>query len=58
MALDDVLVSESSLYAISDAIRAKLGVSTRYKPAEMGPAIQSMSMADFPEMVFTGSQGE
>ena len=58
MALDDVLVSESSLYAISDAIREKLGVSTRYKPAEMGPAIQSISMADFPEIVFTENQGE
>lgn len=54
MALDDVLVSESSLYAISDAIRAKLGVSTRYKPAEMGPAIKSISMAGLPEWTITG----
>ena len=37
-----VTVTESSLENIADAIRAKLGVQTEYKPGEMAAAIQSL----------------
>mgnify|MGYP006923291002 CR=1 FL=1 len=37
-----VTVTESSLENIADAIRAKLGVQTEYKPGEMAAAIQSI----------------
>lgn len=37
-----VTVTESSLENIADAIRAKLGVATEYKPGEMAAAIQSI----------------
>lgn len=39
------LVERSSLEAIADAIRAKLGVSTQYTPAQMAAAILSISTA-------------
>lgn len=38
-----VLVTESHLIDIADAIREKLGVSDTYTPAEMGPAIETIS---------------
>lgn len=37
-----VLVTESSLQDIADAIREKNGLSTQYKPSEMGAAIQAL----------------
>lgn len=39
----NVLVESSSLTAIANAIRSKLGVETTYKPAEMADAIDSIS---------------
>lgn len=38
-----VIVTEQYLSDIADAIRAKLGVSDTYTPAQMGPAIESIS---------------
>lgn len=38
----NVLVNESSLSAIADAIRSKLGVQTTYKPGQMAEAIGSI----------------
>lgn len=53
-----VLVNESSLSSIADAIREKLGVSDTYMPSEMGPAIETITggggvvqAADLPEYV-------
>lgn len=40
--MSQVRVTESSLEDIADAIRAKLGVQTEYKPGEMAAAIQSI----------------
>lgn len=40
--MSQVLVTESSLENIADAIRAKLGVATEYKPGEMAAAIASI----------------
>lgn len=39
----NVLVNESSLEDIADAIRSKNGTSTKYKPAEMADAISAIS---------------
>lgn len=39
----NVIIDESSLYAIADAIRDKLEVETTYKPSEMAEAIESIS---------------
>ena len=39
----NVLVNENSMKAIADAIRAKKGVSTKYRPDEMPDAISSIS---------------
>ena len=39
----NVLVNEDSMTAIADAIRAKKGVSTKFKPREMPSAISSIS---------------
>ena len=48
-----VLVNESSLSSIADAIREKLGVSETYKPSEMGLAIKNIDyktlLVDNPE---------
>ena len=41
--MSNVLVESSSLTAIANAIRSKLGVETTYKPAEMAGAIDSIS---------------
>lgn len=41
--MSQVRVTETSLETIADAIRAKLGVQTTYKPSEMAAAIQSIS---------------
>lgn len=40
--MSKVLISESYLEDISDAIREKLSVETEYKPSEMAAAIQSI----------------
>ena len=40
---DKVLVSGSNLKAIADAIRAKAGTTTKYKPAEMASAISGIT---------------
>lgn len=40
--MSKVLVSESNLTAIADAIREKNGSSDTYKPGEMAPAIRSL----------------
>ena len=37
-----VMTDESNYAAIADAIRSKLGASTRYKPSEMAAAIESI----------------
>lgn len=39
----NVLVQESSLNAIANAIRSKNGTSTKYKPAQMADAISAIS---------------
>ena len=36
------LITKSNLYGISDAIRAKLGVQTTYKPGQMAAAISTI----------------
>ena len=41
--MGNVLVQESSLHAIADAIRLKNGSQTLYKPAEMSDAIEAIS---------------
>lgn len=38
-----VLVTEQYLTDIADAIREKLGVTTTYKPSQMGPAIETIT---------------
>lgn len=40
--MSQVRVTETSLETIADAIRAKLGVQTTYRPSEMAAAIQSI----------------
>lgn len=40
--MSNVLVNDTSLTAIANAIRSKLGVSTTYKPGQMASAIQSI----------------
>lgn len=53
-----VIVTEQYLTDIADAIREKLGVATTYTPAQMGPAIETITggggvvqAADMPEYV-------
>lgn len=41
------LVNKSSLTAIGDAIRAKNGGTTKYKPSEMAAAISNLKTGDF-----------
>ena len=41
------LVSKSALTAIGDAIRAKNGSTTKYKPSEMASAISELKTGDF-----------
>lgn len=41
------LVSKSALTAIGDAIRAKNGATTKYKPSEMATAISNLKTGDF-----------
>lgn len=41
------LVNKSSLTAIGDAIRAKNGTTTKYKPSEMAAAISNLKTGDF-----------
>ena len=40
----NVLVQESSLRSIADAIREKNGSSATYKPSQMAPAIEALDM--------------
>lgn len=54
----NVLVQDTSLTAIADAIRGKNGTETTYKPAEMADAIANLpSGGDIPSeaLVFTGA---
>lgn len=55
----NVLVQDTSLTAIADAIRAKNGTETTYKPAEMAAAINALPSGggDLPEeaLVITGN---
>lgn len=44
----NVLVDENSLKAIGDSIRGKKGVTTKYKPADMSEAIDSISTGHAP----------
>ena len=39
----EVLVQDSSLQDIADAIREKNGTETTYKPSEMGDAVRGIS---------------
>lgn len=39
----EVLVQDSSLQDIADAIREKNGTETTYKPSEMGDAVREIS---------------
>ena len=51
-----VLINETSLSGIADAIRAKNGSSDTYKPSEMAAAIEAIEAgggADLPEEAFT-----
>lgn len=51
-----VLVNESSLTAIADAIREKNGTSETYKPAEMGNAISNLPTGyNIPDEVFAAT---
>lgn len=54
-----VTLTESSLENIADAIRAKLGVQTTYKPGEMAAAIQSIptltATVEGSTLILTGS---
>lgn len=42
--MSNVLVAESTLYDIADAIRERKGVSTTYKPGSMADAIRSIEV--------------
>ena len=57
--MSQVRVTESSLETIADAIRAKLGVQTTYRPSEMAAAIQSIptltATVEGSTLVLTGS---
>lgn len=54
----NVLVNESSLTAIGNAIREKNGETTLYKPAEMATAIQALTTGGGGEIkVISASQG-
>lgn len=44
--MGNVILEESSLSDIGDAIRSKLGVETTYLPREMAAAIESISVTD------------
>ena len=44
--MGQVLVTESHLQDMADAIRAKYGSSTKYTPANMASAILSMRIAN------------
>ena len=52
--MSQVLVNETSLTAIADAIREKNGETTTYKPSEMSGAISALSIgtANIPEEAF------
>lgn len=52
--MSKVLVNETSLTAIADAIREKNGETTTYKPAEMSGAISALTIGttDIPEEAF------
>lgn len=43
-----VLVTESHLLGIADAIRTKNGLTTKYKPSEMSDAISAISTGELP----------
>ena len=47
--MSKVLVEDTSLTAIADAIRAKNGETTQYKPAEMANAISALVSGDTSE---------
>lgn len=57
--MSQVTVTETSLENIADAIRAKLGVQTEYKPGEMAAAIQSIptltATVEGSTLILTGS---
>lgn len=48
-----VIVNDEYLSGIADAIRNKLSVSTKYKPAEMAPAIESIQQVGHAPLVDT-----
>ena len=50
----NVLVQESSLRAIADAIRQKNGSQDTYTPAQMGPAILDISGGSAPVLISKG----
>lgn len=54
--MSKVLVNETSLTAIADAIREKNGETTTYKPAEMSGAISALAVGTdtIPDNVFSG----
>lgn len=56
--MSKVLVNESSLTNIANAIREKNGETTKYKPAEMGTAISNivMNTGDLPLSVLTNTK--
>ena len=47
----NVLVEETSLTGIADAIRAKLGVQDTYKPGEMAAAVESINTDQLPAVL-------
>ena len=47
--MSKVLITESYLEDIADAIREKLGMATTYRPGDMAAAIESISGGGYPE---------
>lgn len=56
--MSQVLVTESHLEDIADAIRDKLGVSTTYRPGDMAAAIESIDTAGEMEPLTARANGE
>ena len=56
--MSKVLITESYLYDIANAIRARQGVETLYRPSDMAAAIQNLSSLNIEvvndRLVFSG----
>lgn len=56
--MSKALVTESDMYAIGNAIRAKLGVTTAYRPGDMPAAIAQIGGAPVLQSLAVTSNGE